>query len=79
MIVYHVSDQIGITLFEPRPAPERSVVIGDVVWAVDEKHLPNYLLPRDCPRVCLCRNESTSDDDVKKVFWQFIGKSNYFY
>ena len=22
------------------------------MWAVDEQHLPNYLLPRDCPRVC---------------------------
>ncbi len=22
------------------------------VWAVDEAHLPHYLLPRDCPRVC---------------------------
>ncbi|WAC18039.1 hypothetical protein OVA24_12400 [Luteolibacter sp. SL250] len=22
-----------------------------VVWAVDEKHLANYLFPRDCPRV----------------------------
>jgi hypothetical protein len=22
------------------------------VWAVDEAHLPHYLLPRQCPRVC---------------------------
>lgn len=22
------------------------------MWAVDEEHLPHYLLPRDCPRVC---------------------------
>ena len=23
-----------------------------MVWAVDEARLPNYLLPRECPRVC---------------------------
>lgn len=22
------------------------------VWALDEEHLPHYLLPRQCPRVC---------------------------
>jgi hypothetical protein len=37
----------------PRPAPTGTPYEGQAwVWAVDEKHLPNYLLPRDCPRVC---------------------------
>jgi hypothetical protein len=68
MIVYHVSDQAGIKLFEPRPAPERSAISGDAVWAVDERHLPNYLLPRDCPRVCLSRNANTTEEDVQRFF-----------
>lgn len=37
----------------PRPAPARTPYEGrEWVWAVDERHLPNYLLPRECPRVC---------------------------
>lgn len=46
--LFHVSDDAGITRFEPRR-------IGDGeprVWAIDDAHLVNYLLPRDCPRVC---------------------------
>ncbi len=46
--LFHVSDDPGIARFEPRR-------IGDgpaCVWAIDEAHLCNYLLPRDCPRVC---------------------------
>jgi hypothetical protein len=49
--LFHVSEEPGIHTFEPRPAPRRSNVKGDVVWAVDELRLPNYLLPRACPRV----------------------------
>jgi hypothetical protein len=41
--VFHVSEEPGITVFAPRP--------GDVVWAISEARLGNYLLPRDCPRV----------------------------
>jgi hypothetical protein len=46
--LFHVSDEAGIARFEPRQ-------IGDgpaCVWAIDAPHLCNYLLPRDCPRVC---------------------------
>ena len=46
--LFHVSDSPDIARFEPRR-------IGDglpCVWAIDEAHLCNYLLPRDCPRVC---------------------------
>ena len=48
MIVYHVSEEPGIELFEPRgidPTGE------PLVWAIDDEHLRNYLVPRDCPRV----------------------------
>jgi hypothetical protein len=37
----------------PRPSPAGTLHEGrEWVWAVDEEHLPNYLLPRECPRVC---------------------------
>ena len=50
-LFYHVSEESNIAVFEPRlpPSPD-SGVQGEVVWAIDQEHLPNYLLPRDCPR-----------------------------
>ena len=46
--LYHVSEEPDIQEFVPR----RSEEAGDVVvWAIDEAHLRNYLVPRDCPRV----------------------------
>jgi hypothetical protein len=37
----------------PQPSPPSTPYEGQPwVWAVDETHLANYLLPRDCPRVC---------------------------
>jgi hypothetical protein len=62
--LYHVSDQPGIRLFEPRPAPRPDIVKGDFVWAVDEEHLHNYLLPRDCPRVTFYATEQSDPADV---------------
>ena len=48
----HVSDVPNIDRFHPRIAPTTTATeLGKVVWAVDEEHLHNYLLPRDCPRV----------------------------
>jgi hypothetical protein len=58
----HVSEDPAIGAFHPRPssvAPEA----GPIVWAIAESHLPNYLLPRDCPRVTFGVCESTSDAD----------------
>jgi len=66
--LYHVSDQPGIKLFEPRPAPHPGVgVEGDVVWVVDEEHLHNYLLPRDCPRVTFYATEQSDPADVERL------------
>jgi hypothetical protein len=50
--LFHISDEPGIARFDPRPANEfDSSVVDAAVWAIDEEHLPNYLVPRDCPRV----------------------------
>jgi len=51
-MLYHVSEYSHIERFEPRPPPCSGVgPVESVVWAIDEEHLHNYLLPRDCPRV----------------------------
>ncbi len=43
----------------PRPSPPGTPYEGrEWVWAVDEQHLPNYLLPRECPRVCWATPEA---------------------
>ncbi len=51
--LFHVSDEGPFTTMSPRPSPPGTPYEGQkLVWAVDEKRLPNYLLPRECPRVC---------------------------
>lgn len=50
--LYHVSETPGLSRFEPQPSHNNPSAIDSVVWAIDEAHLVNYLLPRDCPRVC---------------------------
>jgi hypothetical protein len=63
--LFHASQDSTIQTFHPRPstvAPEA----GPIVWAIAESHLPNYLLPRDCPRVTFGLCESTSDVDRRR-------------
>lgn len=63
--LYHISDRPGIELFEPRPCTN-GLTDKHVVWAIDEEHLPNYLLPRDCPRVTFFAREDSTADDVAR-------------
>jgi len=62
--LYHVSEDSDICIFNPRPSPSSSNIEGEFVWAVDQEHLPNYLLPRDCPRVCFACGAQTLEADV---------------
>lgn len=72
MRLFHLSEQAGIKVFHPRSAPHSSASVDSpVVWAVDEAHLVNYLLPRDCPRVTFTAGPGTSTDDAEK----FLGVS----
>lgn len=65
--LFHVSEEAGIARFDPRPPPSTdSGVTGDCVWAVDEDHLVNFLLPRDCPRVTYGRGSQTADEDADR-------------
>ncbi len=65
--LFHVSEEAGIARFDPRPPPSPDAgVLGDCVWAVDEDHLVNYLLPRDCPRITFGRGRETSAQDAER-------------
>ena len=69
MILYHISEEAGIEVFVPRPVKNQSCgVEGNAVWAIDEEHLANYLLPRDCPRVTYFIDAKTTMADVAKFF-----------
>lgn len=58
MALYHISDRPDIPIFLPRLVQGASVKQpGAMVWAIDEEHLHNYLVPRNCPRVCIAPAE----------------------
>lgn len=62
--LWHVSETQGIDRFEPRkPAISSTGVTAQVVWAIADEYLVNYLLPRDCPRVCMRVGPGTTDTD----------------
>lgn len=67
MRLFHVSEEADIKEFSPRP-PSRNDLDPSVglVWAIDEKHLPNFLTPRNCPRVCYLKNGKTTPEDIER-------------
>ena len=70
--LYHISEDPSIKRFEPRPSPSHyESISGDVVFAITDKLLHNYLLPRDCPRVTFYAKQDTSKQD-KEIF---LGKN----
>ncbi len=70
--LFHISEEPGINIFEPRPLPSHfDNINGDVVFAISDRLLHNYLLPRDCPRVTYYATEKTTDADRDR----FIGNS----
>lgn len=60
MRLFHVSDRPDIGRFEPRVAADGALK----VWAIEERTLANYLLPRDCPRVCARPGPETAAADL---------------
>lgn len=72
--LFHVSENAGITRFDPRPSPSTDAgVIGTAVWALAEPFLPNYLLPRDCPRICYRAKDTTTGADRER----FLGAAGH--
>lgn len=72
--LFHVSEDAGIRRFEPRPSPSTdAAVIGTAVWALSAPFLPNYLLPRDCPRICFRAKDTTTEADRER----FLGAASH--
>jgi hypothetical protein len=70
-VVFHISDRPGIQRFEPRIPPSPSSGVTDaVVWAVGERLLHNYLLPRNCPRVTFYAVARSTPADVERLLGQ---------
>ena len=69
MRLFHVSEEAEITKFEPR-IPTRNDLDSTVglVWAIDENHLPNFLTPRNCPRVAYSLCAKTTQADIQRFF-----------
>jgi hypothetical protein len=65
--LFHISEQPGINVFTPRPSPSHfDNINSDVVFAISDQLLHNYLLPRDCPRVTFYAGTNTTDADKQK-------------
>jgi hypothetical protein len=61
-----VSEDASISTFHPhRPA---RAAVGELVWAVDTRHLPMYWFPRDCPRATFWPSARTSEADLERFF-----------
>lgn len=66
--LFHISDQPDITRFDPRPAPAPNTAqSGSMVWAIDDQHLHNYLLPRDCPRITFYALPKSEPEHVTRL------------
>jgi hypothetical protein len=69
--LFHFSERGDIARFEPRPAPTPAPGLeGAIVWAVDQAHEQNYLLPRDCPRVTFFARLDSDPADVARLLGQ---------
>lgn len=69
MRLFHVSEEPNIDKFIPRiPYREDMDKSKGLVWALTEPAIPNFLTPRDCPRVGYRVNDDTTKEDVSKFF-----------
>ena len=69
MKLYHVSEEPNIEKFIPR-IPDRDDLDKSkgLVWALNERCLPNFLTPRDCPRVTYHAHKNTTQEDISLFF-----------
>jgi hypothetical protein len=62
--LFHISERQDIKVFEPRLSPSQfDLITGDVVFAISDRLMHNYLLQRDCPRVTYYASSKTSNAD----------------
>ena len=67
--LFHVSEEANIEKFVPRiPIREDMDKSKGLVWALTEEHLPQFLTPRECPRVTYRIIETTMPNDIEDFF-----------
>lgn len=67
--LFHISEEPNIRIFKPRPSSQYYEQIeSNVVFAISERMLHNYLLPRDCPRVTYYAKPDSQKTDINKFF-----------
>jgi hypothetical protein len=64
--LFHFSEDGAIGEFMPRQHPVNDE--PPYVWAIDAAHSANYLLPRDCPRICIAAGAATTAEDRQRFF-----------
>jgi len=69
MRLFHVSEDPNVDVFHPR-LPRRAELDPNIglVWSLTEPALPNWLFPRECPRVGYRVCENITADDKEKFF-----------
>ena len=69
MRLFHVSEEPDIARFVPRiPLRKDLDKSKGLVWAIDERRLPNFFTPRECPRVTYHAGEQTTGEDIARFF-----------
>ena len=69
MRLFHVSEEADIDVFKPRnPVRDDLDKSVGLVWAIDEDRLPNFLTPRNCPRVTYHIGPKTTEKDINTYF-----------
>jgi len=69
MRLFHVSEEADIDTFIPRiPYRKDMDKSKGIIWSLTEPALPNWLTPRDCPRVGYRTNEQTTQEDIELFF-----------
>src|SRR6266545_6457092 len=63
MPLWHSSEDPLIEIFHPHRAPTAQID-DDLVWVVDDEHVPAYWFPRDCPRATFWIGPNTSAADI---------------
>lgn len=67
--LFHISENSGIKVFDPRPSPSLfDNLTSNVVFAITDRLLHNCLLPRDCPRVTYYSKHDTTQQDKERFF-----------
>ena len=63
--IFHVSDRPDIEVFEPRAHPSWPN-LPPRVWAVEERMLHTFFVPRDCPRITWYATNTSTKEDVDR-------------